>query len=168
MHREVLTWLQSLRRQYPAVFAAGRVLECGAYDVNGTPRELFSAAEYVGLDWRAGSGVDVVGLIHEYDDGPFDTVISTEALEHDPYWRQSLARMVDLVAPGGALILTVAAPGREPHGQEWAPDGAYYENRDWDELSAIVLGRAAFAAVVQAQCPDPAGIFAAWIGKESA
>ena len=37
--------------------------------------------EYIGLDWRPGPGVDVVGLVHEYQPGRlFDTVISTEML----------------------------------------------------------------------------------------
>ena len=64
---------------------------------------LFAAREYVGLDWRPGPGVDVVSLVHEYKPGRhFDTVISTEMLEHDPHWRESVQRMIELVKPGWA------------------------------------------------------------------
>ena len=102
MHIEVRDWLGELRRQYSEAFVVDSVLECGSYNVNGSVRDLFTAREYVGLDWRPGPGVDVVSLVHEYQPGRmFDTVISTEMLEHDPHWRESVARMIELVKPGG-------------------------------------------------------------------
>ena len=113
MHLEVKEWLGELQKQHPEAFACDSVLECGSYNVNGSVRGLFTAREYVGLDWRPGPGVDVVSLAHEYRPGRhFDTVISTEMLEHDPHWRESVQRMVELVKPGGWLIITCAAPGR--------------------------------------------------------
>ena len=126
MHSQVLGFLQWTKARYPVLLAGGRVLECGAYDVNGSARSLFQAAEYVGLDWRAGPGVDVVGLAHEYQAAPFDVVVSTEMLEHDPHWRDSLANMVHLLRPGGSLILTCAAPGRGAHEVDCAPEDGYY------------------------------------------
>ena len=101
MHQEVRDWLGELRRQYLEAFVCDSVLECGSYNVNGSVRGLFAAREYVGLDWRPGPGVDVVSLVHEYQPGrKFDTVISTEMLEHDPHWRESVQRMIDLVKAG--------------------------------------------------------------------
>ena len=92
MHIEVRDWLGELRRQYSDAFVVDSVLECGSYNVNGSVRDLFTAREYVGLDWRPGPAVDVVSLVHEYQPGRmFDTVISTEMLEHDPHWRESVA-----------------------------------------------------------------------------
>ena len=113
-----------LRRQYSDAFVVDSVLECGSYNVNGSVRDLFTAREYVGLDWRPGPGVDVVSLVHEYQPGRmFDTVISTEMLEHDPHWqRASIAGvLIELVKGrtpfglGGTLIITCAAPGRGEH-----------------------------------------------------
>ena len=102
MHQEVRDWFGELRRQYLEAFVCDSVLECGSYNVNGSVRGLFAACEYVGLDWRPGPGVDVVGLVHEYQPGRrFDTVVSTEMLEHDPHWRESVARMIELVSERG-------------------------------------------------------------------
>ena len=126
MHVEVRDWLGELRsdvrQQYLEAFVCDSVLECGSYNVNGSVRGLFAAREYIGLDWRPGPGVDVVSLVHEYQPGRrFDTVISTEMLEHDPHWRESVQRMIELVKGrtpfglGGTLIITCAAPGRGKH-----------------------------------------------------
>ena len=63
----------------------------------------------------------MVSLVHEYQPGRhFDTVISTEMLEHDPHWRESVQRMIELVKAervrlGRPLIITCAAPGRGEH-----------------------------------------------------
>lgn len=141
MHTEALEWLNMQREKYPRAFAGLYVLECGSYDVNGTPRHLFDAHDYVGVDWREGPGVDVVSLVHEYDGRPhvlYDTVISTEMLEHDPHWRASLRRMVELVAPAGYLILTAAAVGRPEHEVDCSPEAGYYRPLLLGELLAEI------------------------------
>jgi len=139
MHQEVREWLGELRRQHSEAFVCDSVLECGSYNVNGAVRDLFAAREYVGLDWRPGPGVDVVSLVHEYQPGRmFDTVISTEMLEHDPHWRESVARMIELVKPGGWLIITCAAPGRGEHELACAPEPAYYREIGGSELADLV------------------------------
>jgi SAM-dependent methyltransferase len=130
MHKQVMQFLSSVKEQYPALFRGTRVLECGSLNINGTPRVFFEEpAEYVGLDWRPGPGVDVVSLAHEYyghPDDHFDVVISTEMLEHDPHWMHSIHRMTQLVKPGGALIITCAGPGRAEHETYTSPESGYY------------------------------------------
>ena len=145
MHLEVRDWLEELRKQHPEAFECASVLECGSYNVNGAVRDLFTAGEYVGLDWRPGPGVDVVSLVHEYQPGRhFDTVISTEMLEHDPHWRASVQRMIDLVKGrtafglGGTLIITCAAPGRGEHELACAPEPEYYQEIGGAELCDLV------------------------------
>lgn len=131
MHTQLMDWLTELKRNYPYVFRNRCVFEGGSMDVNGSPRSLFENCSYLGADWRDGPGVDSVGLIHEFVPDAtevYHTVVCTETLEHDPYWRLSLARMIELLAPGGALVISVAAPGRTPHRKEHAPDGEYYCN----------------------------------------
>ena len=138
MHPEVMDFLESVKAKRPELFRATSVLECGSRIVNGSPRELFEEpAEYIGLDWQPGDGVDVVSLAHEYDgrpDGHFDVVISTEMLEHDPHWRHSIKRMVELLKPGGTLIVTCAGPGRAAHDMDSAPDSGHYRSITAEEL----------------------------------
>lgn len=66
-----------------------RVLDVGAYNVNGCYRDLFAQhpnVEYVGLDVQAGPNVDVVvNSPYNWDnveDEAFDFVISGNAFEH--------------------------------------------------------------------------------------
>ncbi|NIQ88688.1 MAG: hypothetical protein GWN93_06235 [Deltaproteobacteria bacterium] len=128
MHTEVIEWLRSIRESEPGIFENSRVLECGSLDINGTPRPLFKECEYVGLDWRDGPGVDVVSLTHHYrDDAGFDVVISTEMLEHDPYWLVSACSMVELLRTGGSLILTFGGIDRPAHELDTSPEEGYYK-----------------------------------------
>ena len=128
MHNTVMDWLADIKAQEPEIFRGWRVLECGSYDINGSARSLFEDCEYIGLDWRPGPGVDVVGLVHEYKpDAPFDVVVSTEMLEHDPYWSDSLRRMAEVLRPGGVMLLTWAAPLRPEHETHTAPVAQHYQ-----------------------------------------
>ncbi len=151
MHTEVIEFLEEARQRYPKAFKAKRVLECGSYDINGSPRRFFqSSTEYIGIDHREGPGVDEVGLAHSYrgrPDGYFDTIISTEMLEHDPYWNWSLGRMTELLAPGGYLILTVAGPERKPHEVYCAPLEGYYRNLTLTEVISAVMACSGFNIV---------------------
>lgn len=140
MHQACYDFLKRSKAAHPEIFK-GRILEAGSMDENGSPRSYFEATEYVGLDWRPGPGVDAVGLIHQWTgkpDGYFDTVISTETLEHDPHWRESVAAMIRLMRVGGSLIITCAGPGRAVHYVHTSPTGSYYENRTREEIFAVL------------------------------
>jgi GT2 family glycosyltransferase len=160
MHWPVIGFLHRIKRNHPDLFSNGRVLECGSYDINGSPRVLFDdPSEYIGLDWRDGPGVDVVSLAHEYKDKPdgyFDLVISTEMLEHDPYWKQSIKRMVDLLSLGGSMLITCAGPSRKRHSMESAPDLQHYKGIGPKELSAHVKKCSFFDAVQVEERNHPA------------
>ena len=71
-------------------------------------------------------------------------VISTEMLEHDPHWRESVQRMIELVKGrtsfglGGTLIITCAAPGRGEHELACSPLPEYYQEIGGAELAALV------------------------------
>jgi GT2 family glycosyltransferase/SAM-dependent methyltransferase len=156
MHEQVREFLRRVRARWPAVADARRVVEFGAYDVNGSAREVWAASlaaspvprgapraaapvgagaapVWVGVDWRPGPGVDVVCLAHEFtptedggrrtEDGGafFDLAVSTEMLEHDPFWRASLRRMIEVVRPGGCVVVTCAGPERPAHEVGCAP-----------------------------------------------
>lgn len=95
-----------------------RVVEVGAYNVNGSLRSIFKSyrpAEYIGVDIMAGPGVDVVcdaeQLVATFGEGRFDIVVSTEMLEHVRNWRLSIANMKRLCAPGGLILITTRSKG---------------------------------------------------------
>lgn len=126
MHDDVLGWFSSVRAAFPFRWH-GPVVELGSYDINGSIRALFEGCEYTGVDVRSGPGVDLVCSAHDVPlcSGGYAIVASAEMLEHDENWRKSIRRMLELVSPGGLVIITCAAPGREPHGLEFSP---YYRN----------------------------------------
>lgn len=122
MHDVVEGFFLYLKKTSPGLFRDNIVLEFGSHDINGSVRKYFFNCEYTGLDWRAGPGVDVVSLMHEYDTGErYDVIVTTSAIEHDPYWKKSLERCVDILKVGGSLILTCGGPSYEEHCVETAP-----------------------------------------------
>lgn len=102
--------------------AGKRVVECGAYDYNGSVRDVYEAmgpASYTGTDVQPGPGVDLVcaaeKLPAELGENSADVVISTEMLEHAADWRGAVAGMTRILAPGGLLLLTTRGPGFPYH-----------------------------------------------------
>jgi hypothetical protein len=115
------------------------VLEVGSFNVNGTVRPLLRGVqEYIGIDRQAGPGVDEVSDVRDWGGQPVGLVVSTEAMEHDSNPERMFKYMADLVAPGGFLLVTAAAPGREPHNSSGHPwDGVQpYHTVEPEELRA--------------------------------
>jgi hypothetical protein len=114
------------------------VIDVGGRDVNGSPRPLFWKSRYTVVDLEAGPGVDVVADARSWaPETPPDCVLCLEVLEHTPGWWGLLERLSGWLTPGGALIVTCAGPGRDPHsGHDGGPvrPGEWYENRTVDEL----------------------------------
>jgi SAM-dependent methyltransferase len=117
MHKSVQRYCEAIRRRYPAFFNSKAVLDCGSLDINGNNRYLFHGGTYTGIDIVQGRNVDVVGRVHLYNPSrQFDVVISTEMLEHDQFFPETLAAMFRLLKPGGLLLITAAGYGRREHG----------------------------------------------------
>src|SRR5688572_11224246 len=94
MHTEPWNLFLELKRKYPDYFHNKKVLEAGSLDINGSIRHFFSNCWYTGVDVGPGKGVDIVSPIHEIRaPNEFDVVCSTEMLEHDTYWVDSLSQM---------------------------------------------------------------------------
>lgn len=133
-HDAQFNFCQRIQARWPHLFQDKSVLDCGSLDINGNNRPLFDGGTYLGIDLIAGPNVDRVERIHEHRGGPYGVVISTESLEHDQHWQQSLQHMIDLLAPDGLFLLTCATVGRPEHGttghEEWASPGtpSYYRN----------------------------------------
>ncbi len=121
MHPSVM---QFLRERVTAGEIHGKeVLEVGAQNVNGSPREVLLGhlpKKYVGVDFAHGNGVDLVMDVKElttyFGVDWFDVVISTEMLEHAQDWRTAVQQMKSVLRPGGLLILTARGPGFPYHG----------------------------------------------------
>ncbi len=148
MHSEVSSFIKQVRWKHPFHFLNKKVVEIGSLDINGSPRKYFYRCSYTGVDIGKGKGVDVVCNAHEYAHHrgyKYDTTISTEMLEHDKYWELSLMKMYENTESGGIMIITCAAPNREPHGVTWSKDpesspftNGYYRNISIEDFASIL------------------------------
>jgi SAM-dependent methyltransferase len=117
-HFEQQQYVQDVRHKFPSFFRNRKVLEVGSLDINGTVRTFFEHCEYIGIDVGSGPGVDVVcgGQVYSAPDNTFDTIISCECFEHNPFWVETFANMIRMCKSGGLIIMTCAGEGREEHG----------------------------------------------------
>src|SRR5438128_1522274 len=119
----------------PAFFSNRLVLEIGSVDQRGSVRDLFSNCNYIGVDVSAGPSVDLVaqGQLLSFEAESFDTVLSAEAMEHNPFWRETFANMLRLSKSGGLVLMTCAAPGRPEHGtSRTTPDDSLTPLIGWE------------------------------------
>jgi len=136
MHNKVHEFIKEVKKDFPLHFRMRNVLEVGSHNINGSPRKYFFLCDYVGVDVSRGKGVDIQGDFNEIPlkENFYDTVISTEMLEHDKTWEQSLLKMYVVLKPGGLMIMTCAGPDRKEHGTKrsspnCSPDTTdYYRN----------------------------------------
>lgn len=118
MHPEARAFLDYCRNHFGAWYHGKRVLDVGSGDINGNNREYFRECEYTGCDVSPGPNVSVVSPCHLLPHSPssFGVVISSECFEHDMHYAKSLAKIVDLLEPGGLFVFTCASTGRAEHG----------------------------------------------------
>lgn len=158
MHESVMAFGESF---ITAVDITGkRVVEVGSQDVNGSLRghiEALLPLCYIGVDFAAGKGVDVVcdasDLVKHFGAHAFDVVISTEMLEHARDWRSAVTAMKRVLTPGGLIILTARGPGFHLHGYP----------HDWHRFTRSDMGRifADFEIAQLEDDPQVAGVFLA-------
>ncbi len=145
-------WKDALKERFPNYFSGIKVLDIGSADMNGTNKPWFEGCEYIGLDIKEAANVDVVSIAHEYNapPGSFDVVISTNQLEHDMYWEKTLAKMYELLKPGGLFILQTCHTRPEHgttntsindsltaqiHDEVW---GNFYKNYTIEDIDSIL------------------------------
>ena len=143
MHPEAWSWLEGEIR--PRLVRARRVLDLGGFDVNGSPRPLFSAdTDYCVLDARPGPNVHIVAdavtwLPPRPLRGAFDVTLSTETFEHVQHWRAILYNLWLTLKPAGTCLVTCATRPRPPHsivGMVPPPPDEWYGNVAPDDLVA--------------------------------
>lgn len=96
-----------------------RVLEVGSLDVNGSIRDNFPGGEYIGIDIREGTGVDMVldavDLPSAFPPEHFQIVLCCETLEHVERWRESIEGMWHVLKPHGFLTITTPTQEKGRH-----------------------------------------------------
>jgi ubiquinone/menaquinone biosynthesis C-methylase UbiE len=94
------------------------VLEVGSLDHNGTVRSLvesFKPNKYVGVDFIAGEGVDLVcraeDLINIFGKESFDVIIATELLQHTKNWKDVIHNMKNVCKKEGIMLISARSKG---------------------------------------------------------
>ncbi|MES2741857.1 MAG: methyltransferase domain-containing protein [Pseudomonadota bacterium] len=153
-HPQQQAFCLSVKARFPQYFSGAMALDIGSLDINGNNHTLFDETTlYLGVDVAVGRNVDVVTPAHRLllPDATFDTVVSTECLEHDRHWVDSLRNAVRMLRPGGLMVITCATTGRPEHGtrrttphdapllmavdDDWAD---YYRNLDEADIRAAL------------------------------
>lgn len=92
-----------------------RIIEIGAQDVNGSLREVSPPYfEYVGVDFVAGKGVDVVitdPYALPFADGEADVVLTSSCFEHSEMFWLLFLEVLRIMKPRGLLYLNVPSNG---------------------------------------------------------
>jgi hypothetical protein len=144
-HKEQQEYCLSVKNKFEQRFENCSVLDIGSLDLNGNNRYLFNNPNYVGIDLSMGANVDIVCKCHEYQsEQEFDIIISTECLEHDVYWKETLLNAYKLLKKDGLLMFTCATTGREEHGtKEHHPYASpftqdYYKNLTIEDIKGVL------------------------------
>lgn len=121
-HKTQIDWCLKIKKDYPKYFTKKRVLDIGSLDINGNNKVLFKKCEYIGVDVIPGKNVDVVSIAHQYNpDKPFDVVLSTNALEHDMYYKLTLRKMVEVLKPTGLMFISAPYKWHEHGTKKFRP-----------------------------------------------
>jgi len=120
-HPEQLNFIAHLRERFSYTdnfFDSKKVLEVGSLDINGSIRAYFTNCDYTGIDVGAGRGVDTVceGQLYAAADDTFDTIVSCECFEHNPFWQETFNNMHRMCKSEGLIIMSCATTGRKEHG----------------------------------------------------
>ncbi len=144
-HEAQIQYMLYVKQRFPEKFNGCRVLDIGSLDLNGNNRYLFENYKYLGVDIGYGENVDLVCPGHKVEDSEgFDVVISTECLEHDIFWKETIQNMVNLAKSNGLVLLSCATTGRPEHGTaRTSPADSpftneYYKNITIEDISSAV------------------------------
>lgn len=139
-HKEQINFCERVKVRFPNDFNEKKVLDVGSLDINGNNRYLFNNCDYTGIDLAPGKNVDIVCPAHEFK-GLYDTIISTEAFEHDTNIKDSFYNIVsNLLKPDGLFIFTCADEGRHEHGtKKHVPYDSPFTNDYYKNLSEKIV-----------------------------
>jgi SAM-dependent methyltransferase len=115
MHPEALTHARLFFETYLPVGAGRTVVEIGSQDVNGSLRDVApGGCNYVGVDFVAGKGVDVV-LTDPYRfpfaDNHADAVVTSSCFEHCQFFWITFLETMRIVKPDGLVYVNAPSGG---------------------------------------------------------
>lgn len=118
MHDNARQFLTFVQQSFPSYFENVKCLDVGSADINGNNRMHFQSCEYHGNDVCEGPNVTIVAETGKltFQDGYFDTIVSSECFEHDMHYEDSFRNIVRMLRPGGLFAFTCASTGRNEHG----------------------------------------------------
>lgn len=115
------------------------ILEIGAYNVNGSMRDVilaYNPSKYIGTDIRMGKGVDIIcsaeNILEVYEKESFDFIICTETLEHIKKWQKAISNIKNVCVPEGIILLTTRSKGFPYH--EYPNDYWRFEISDMENI----------------------------------
>lgn len=91
------------------------IVDIGGADVNGSLSAVAPGqCKYVGVDFQAGKGVDVVledAYTLPFDDSSCDVIVSSSCFEHAEFFWLSFNEMLRILKPTGLLYMNVPSNG---------------------------------------------------------
>jgi SAM-dependent methyltransferase len=169
-HYNQRQFCERIKLKFPNHFKNVKVLDMGSLDINGSNRNLFENSDYLGIDVGNGPNVDLNCVGHEFEapDNYYDTIITTEMLEHDMYYEKSIKNIIRMLKPGGLFVMTCATTGREEHGtRKTTPQDAPLLEEisiEWSDYYKNLI-KEDFLSIDGFKCTFPDGIFE--IGNEN-
>jgi SAM-dependent methyltransferase len=163
MHEQARKFTIYVKNILPDFFRNKVVLDVGSGDINGNNKFLFENCEYVGNDVYDGPNVTIVSKTTalQFQDGIFDTIISTECFEHDPEYQDSFRKIVKMLKPDGLFLFTCASTGRPEHGTRRTSPGEsygtignidgwtdYYKNLTFEDLDLSINVKETFSTYI--------------------
>lgn len=116
-----MAFVERLSKAYPNYFDTVNVLEIGSLNINGSVTQFFKNCNYLGVDVGEGPGVDHVmngadpRVVSNWK-GQVSTVISCNCFEHNALWVDTFKNMIEVLKPGGMIIVTAAGTDFPEHG----------------------------------------------------
>jgi len=140
MHKEQIDYIVRTKSKFPSFFENRKVLDIGSFDVCGNEKPFFENCEFIGLDIGPGEGVDVICPAQEYDapDEYFDTIISCECWEHNPFYSESIKNAIRMLKSGGFFIFTCATIGRPIHGTSFLEQESKTKFINWKTMPNVL------------------------------
>jgi SAM-dependent methyltransferase len=139
-HKEQINYVNKVKSKFPQSFHNQKVLGVGTFNVCGTEDAFFDDCNYSGLDLGPGPGVDIICPAQDYDapDASYDTIISCECFEHNPFYKETIQNIVRLLKPGGLFLFTCATTGRPVHGTKSLEEESKKKWSNWKTMPNVV------------------------------
>lgn len=140
-HKEQIEYVNKIKNKFPNYFNNKKVLGVGTFDVCGSEDRFFDNCSYSGLDLAPGPGVDIVCPAQDYNapDETFDTIISCECFEHNPFYKETIKNIVRMLKPNGMFLFTCATTGRPVHGIKSLEEQSKIKHDNWITMPNVSI-----------------------------